>query len=308
MVVPSRLLRPSPSSVHHKYTQSTSVKRFGVEKCYSGLHMENTSLKTRSRLTVVAIGVLLTVLASFVMRVELLVAWENTAYVVAPSAERAYHYGSRHFDAVYPSFYDIERAEYFFEETRKRDSSHIYVHHQLARIAFLRGDFEEALTLVETQIALHGESVPSSFYVGGLILGFMERYAEAAESFEAYLEHAPNNWAAVNDYAWVLLKDARSEEALAVLEELLNKKQENAWLLNSAAIAAYETGDFEKALDYIERASEHVENVTKEKWLTAYPGNDPRVAEEGIAALKEAIARTMHSVSQKVGDSALQSE
>lgn len=250
------------------------------------------------RINLIVIAVLtIAGIALWTVRFSVYSGWENVAYALNPTAGLAYAYGNGHFDATaHPNVYDIDRAEYFYREVQKHDPAHAYVHHQRARIAFLHGQFPAALALINAQINLFGTTTPSSFYVRGLILGFMERYAEAAESFEAYLETNPNNWAAVNDYAWVLLKSGRSQEALAVLENLLNKNQENAWLLNSAAIAAYETGDAEVARAYAERASEHAERITREEWLAAYPGNDPRIAEEGIVALRESIASTMHTV------------
>jgi len=240
------------------------------------------------------------IIAIWVARVPIENTWEDVAYTIVSSAERAYQYGSRHFDAVaHTDLYDIDRAEYFYGEVMKLDPAHKYVRHQRARIAFLEGQFPAALALINAQIELFGTTTPSSHYVRGLVLGFMERYKEAASSFETYLEHYPNNWAAVNDYAWVLLKDGRSEDALAILEQLLNKKQENAWLLNSAAITAYEVGDLQKAREYIQRAHVLVQGVTRDMWLIAYPGNDPRVAEEGIAALRTSVEDNMHAIDEQ---------
>lgn len=258
--------------------------------------------------TIVALGLfaLLCALILWAFRLQVEVVWEDLVLAHTPSASQAYIYGNRHFDASHAALYDIERAGYLFRKALELDPEYSNARHQLARIAFLKGDFSTALWYINKEIGSKSSVTPSSHYVRGLILGFMERYDEAAESFEAYLEQAPNNWAAVNDYAWVLLKDGRSAEALAVLENLLNKNQENAWLLNSAAIAAYELNDLEKAQEYIERASVLAGDVTREAWLAAYPGNDPRVAGEGIEALKEAIVSTMHTIFQETGDATLQ--
>lgn len=234
--------------------------------------------------------------------------YEDVAIRLFPSAERAFEYGHRHFDAGSGWAYDIDRAERMYHIAAELDGDLPYISHELARIAFLRGDFDAALGLIDRELAESPSPHPSSHYVRGLILGFMERYIEAAKSFETYLGYHPNNWAGVNDYAWVLLKDERPAEALAALENLLRKNQENAWLLNSAAIAAYELGEFEKARAYVERAYELVGGITREEWLTAYPGNDPRVASEGIGALKDAIAGTMHTIFSEIERDTLQSE
>lgn len=231
---------------------------------------------------------------------------ERVMMLSVPSSARAFQYGQRHFSSRNETLYDIETAEYFFREADKLDPMHPQVLHELARLAFLRGDFGVALSRINAQIQTHGDALPNSYYVRGLILGYMGRYEEAARDYEAYLESDPHNWAAVNDYAWVLLKAGRAEEALAAIEPEFAYWPDNPWLLNSAAIAAYELGEHEKAQEYIERATEHVQTLTRREWLVAYPGNDPRIAGDGIAALKKSILNNMHTITSARDDSAVQ--
>ena len=233
-------------------------------------------------------------------------AYGELVLYLNPSAEKAAKFGDAHFEAFRSRLYDIACAERMYVHAATLDAKHPYVHHQLARIAFLRGDFFDALLHINTQIEVHGEALPPAFYVRGLILGYMGRYHAAAKDYEHYLEFDPHNWAAVNDYAWVLLKAGQPAEALAAIEDVLPLWEENPWLLNSAAISAYEVHELTKARDYITRAAEHVAYLTEKEWLVAYPGNDPRIAGDGIAALKKSILNNMHTITSARDDSAVQ--
>ncbi len=208
---------------------------------------------------------------------------------VDASAERAYLYGKRHFDAHEPDLYDIPLALSYFEHAYTLDREMPLVRHELARIAFLQDDMPRALEYINGEIAENPEPSPASYYVRGLIKAFTEDYAGAAEEYEIYFKIAPANWAAINDYAWVLLKSDLPEGALAALEWGLSEWPDNAWLLNNKVTALYELGRFEEARETAKRAQESAVKVTEADWLNAYPGNDPLVAGQGLASFRAAV-------------------
>ena len=253
--------------------------------------------------TSIGIGALVIVIGYFgagVYHAPLLHAYESVTYFVAPSAERAYAYGNRHFDHASAEEYDIDRAEYFFTQAFKRDPHMIYVRHQLARIAFLRGDFPQALRLIDREIEVFGDSVSfSSYYVQGLILGFMGRFELSAASYEKYLAHDPYNWAALNDYAWVLLRNGDTEKALAATEKGLLRFSDNPWLLNTNATARYELGDVTGAEERVRAAARMAIGLSENDWLVAYPGNDPLIAAPGVVSLQTAIAANMRLIANR---------
>ena len=189
---------------------------------------------------------------------------------------------------------------------RELEPSHPSVHHQLARIAFLRGDFFTALSLIHHQIALHGDNLPNSYYIRGLIEGYAGLYEKAVLDYEHYLTYDPDNWAAINDYAWVLLKDGKAETALTALEHGLEYHPDNAWLLNSKATALFELGRYAEALQAAEAAVRSAQDLGKEEWLVAYPGNDPAIAGEGLASLRNAIRENMHTIESAIATSTVQ--
>jgi tetratricopeptide (TPR) repeat protein len=214
----------------------------------------------------------------------------ETVQYFSPTEKNAETLGDMYLDATYhPSLYDRDRAYYFFMQALRLDPNQPGVRHQLARVAFLNGNFGSALWYIDHEISLPGHSpIPSSYYVRGLIEGYSGDYADAAHDYETYLQTDPSNWAAMNDYAWVLLKASRYEDAYSLTKRGLDLWPHNPWLLNSAAIALFELHK-PLASAYSMQAVQNVRQVTAAEWRTAYPGNDPAIAADGIEALMEAV-------------------
>ena len=222
-------------------------------------------------------------------------AYENISDTVAPNAERAFLFGEKHFSSRAED-YDIERAERFFVSAMARNPDLPLVRHELARVYFLQGDFAKALGFINAQIALHGDEFVNTYYVRGLILGYMGNYDAAIADYRHFLRSELNNWAAITDYAWVLLKADRPEDALRATAGGLAEFPDNPWLLNTNAIALFELGFTEAAYAQASRALLASESITSEEWLRAYPGNDPAIAPQGIAAFKKAIEDNIHTI------------
>ncbi len=222
---------------------------------------------------------------------------ENRAYASHPSAELAYEIGERHFNSIlYPQNYDIDRAEYFFDRAVALDPHLQYIWHELARIAFLRSDFPLALSCIDVQIAQEGDKTTNSYYVRALIEGFMGNYASAEADYSHYLRYDPIDWAAVNDYSWVLLKDNKPAQAHAAITAVIQYFPNNPWLLNSDAIALWTLGATSSARSRFEAADKAVSSISESEWSRAYPGNDPSVAEIGLSAFKDAVEKNMHKM------------
>lgn len=231
---------------------------------------------------------------------------EDISFALYPSAERAYTLGEKHFNATNANDYDVARAKRYFDIAAAKDPQLPAVYHELARIDFIRGNLVAALAKINFQIQQHGSALPNSYYIRGLIEGYMGEYALAAFDYERYLRHDPANWAAINDYAWVLLQGGRAQDAHEVLEPGLNHFPENPWLLNSESIALYRMGFPSDALMAVQKASRLAADVTESDWLQAYPGNDPRAAQEGIQTLRDSIAANMHMVETALASTTVQ--
>jgi tetratricopeptide (TPR) repeat protein len=223
--------------------------------------------------------------------------YESAMLTMFPSAQRAYSYGEHHFSSKSGNAYDVNKAQYFFEIAARENPEDPYAYHELARIAFLRSDYGNARSLITKAIDVaNGNPIPSSYYVKGLIEGFSLDYDAAIADYKKYITYDPTNWAATNDLAWVLLKAHRPKEAIQAIDKVLPYWPENPWLLNNKATALQEVGKIADALVAIRSADAAVGNISQQDWLKAYPGNDPRVAREGVEALKTSIAENMHTI------------
>jgi tetratricopeptide (TPR) repeat protein len=241
-------------------------------------------------LTILLVVAVCTVLAfTPVVRVAVHIS-EDIASAIDPSVMRASRYGERHLNSRKAIFYDIARAEKFYREAVELDATYPYVRYQLARIEFLKGNLNTALYHINKEIELHGTNEPNAYYVRGLIEGYLGRYDDAIRDYEHYLEFDPTNWAATNDYAWVLLKAGRANDAIIATASGLQHFPENPWLLNTNATALYESGLYKEASIVARHAAEQSMFLTEEGWLQAYPGNAPTTATEGIVTLQRSIA------------------
>ena len=231
---------------------------------------------------------------------------ERIEFALDPTAARAFAYGERHFSAQNPSDYDIDLADYYFRQAELRDPTILYLHHELARISFLRGDFPRAMEQINYQIAEHGDATPNSYYIRGLIEGFMGAYGPSAKDYEHFLTFDSHNWAAINDYAWVLLKAGRAKDAEIATADGIIYFPDNPWLLNNNATALYELKKYPEALISAQKASVAVQNLTEAQWLHAYPGNDPLIAAQGLASFKKAVGDNMHTIQLAIASGTVQ--
>jgi len=240
---------------------------------------------------------------AFLFRIELSNAFfrlglSYPSFLFDPSAGRAYRIAMHHFDDATERSYNIETAERFFRYTEQLDRDYPRVNHQLARIAFLKGQNDIALARIDAELAIC-DNCAASHYIRGLILGFMGRPQEAAEEFKTFLLWDPVNWAALNDLLWVLFAAGEYEEVKKEGAEAVALFPYNPWILNTYGMALFYLGEEDTALEILERSLFYTRFVTEEKWLTAYPGNDPKIAPRGVSALRDAIRENIHTVLSK---------
>lgn len=223
---------------------------------------------------------------------------ERVEFALNPTADRAFEFGMRHFNAgVNPAAYNLGHAEYFLKAALSIDPSYPYANQQVARILFLKGNFSAAIPYINQEISVQGDRNPSAYYIRGLIRGYQGAYRGAAEDFEHYIQLNPTVWAAYNDHAWTIMKTGDYAKAVEVLLTGLERFPSNAWILNSFAIALYETGDTAGAHAAALRARDAVEKLTPQDWSDANPGNDPRIAGEGFDTFRNAALRNLERIS-----------
>ena len=214
--------------------------------------------------------------------------------IPAPTAANFFARGEHYFAG--DDTYDLERARSYYEEALKRDPELPAAWHQLARLDFLEGNFSEALAEINKQIELHGTTVAGSYYVRGLIHGYRKEFAAAEQNFLTYKELHPNSWGVYNDLAWIYFQQGKYERAAEVAKQGLALRPNNAWLLTSYGMALSNLGKKEEARPILEKALREAKKLSPEAWSRNNPGNDPRIAAEGLAQMTAIIEGNLHTL------------
>ncbi len=180
----------------------------------------------------------------------------------------------------------------------------LWGHYQLARIYFVKGNFDKAMEEIDKELETNPENL-RSLYVRGLIYGYRNQVGDlekAEADFRRFILWAPKEWAGYNDLAWILSKQGRYAEAEKTinlaLKEALGVKN-NPWLWNALGVAELNLKKYSGAADSFRKAKELAEKLTINDWARAYPGNNPLSAEDGLAAFIAAVKENLHRAESK---------
>ncbi|MDP3762455.1 MAG: tetratricopeptide repeat protein, partial [bacterium] len=198
--------------------------------------------------------------------------------------------------------YDLERAERAFQRAVRVEPGILWGHYQLARIYFIKGDFEKALREINKELEANPENL-RALYVRGLIYGFSGKFAEAGEDFRRFVNWAPKEWAGYNDLAWVLSSRGKYKEAqeiIALAFREVSKAGENPWLWNSFGVAQLNLKEYREAKISFGKAEKLLSVMNIEEWRKAYPGNDPVEAESGLRAFRDAVEKNLQRAGEGV--------
>ncbi|MBI2025588.1 tetratricopeptide repeat protein [Candidatus Kaiserbacteria bacterium] len=194
--------------------------------------------------------------------------------------------------------YDLDVAERAFKKAQRIDPELLGPRYQLARIAFLRGNFYDALRLANEEFALHPE-FKRTHYLLGLIYGYSGNYEFAAREFLAFLEWDPKSWAAWNDLAWVYFARGDFVRAEEAARSGLEHNPGNSWLLLSRGTALLNLGKKKEAEEALVGAQAAARTLGADDWGRAYPGNDPALYAEGLLEMRNVIERNLALVREE---------
>ena len=211
------------------------------------------------------------------------------------NTELAMFIGNYYFNGVIGGGeYNPDIAEKAYEKAVKINPKILWGHYQLARIYFVKGDYEQALAEIAKELEANPENL-RSLYVRGLIYGYRNGPGDselAENDFKRFTLWAPSEWAGYNDLAWILSKRGKYKEAgetiTAAFREIRESKN-NPWLWNAKGVAELNLGEYADAANSFGRALDLANALTEADWRRSYPGNDPASAGSGLDAFKEAI-------------------
>lgn len=200
--------------------------------------------------------------------------------------------------------YDLEVAKSAYMRSIKLDPKAEFSYFQLARIKFLEGDHWYARENINKAILLN-PSMPNFYYARGLIHGYMGLLKEAETDFTKAAEMMPTSWAAHNDLAWIQITRGRLKEAedtiRRVFKEVPTLKKNNPWLWTNLGIVHLNLEVYSEAKRDFTRAALITEEMSPEKFLAAYPGNNPQMANAAYKNFVGSLRLNLAIVNEKDG-------
>lgn len=193
------------------------------------------------------------------------------------------------------SFYNVSVAQFFFKRATSPffGDSPLFAHYQLSRTYFIKGNFDMAIYYANKELELYPENC-RTHYIRGLTYGYMNNLDSAIKDFETFnTSCVKDSWAGHNDLAWFYFRKGDIEGMLRTIEKVATKNETNPWVQNAYGIALLNLGRYEEASIAFKKALT-VANAMKEKdWGVAYPGNSPRVYEQGLNSMRDTIKENL---------------
>lgn len=202
-----------------------------------------------------------------------------------------YKVGNIFFGSV-PSLYNVNLSQYFYLYAAHPPigAAPEFAHYQLSRTYFIQGELEAALDEANAEIALYPENT-RTYYILGLTYGYLNNEHAAIEAFGKFVESNPYSWAARNDKAWLQFRVGDVSGALETIEPVAFLL--NPWVQNTYGTLLLNEGRYAEAREAFLSAQYAASEMSAESWGSAYPGNDPRVYDIGLAAMRESIKNNL---------------
>ena len=201
--------------------------------------------------------------------------------------------------------YDLGWAERVYGAALALDPRVPLAHYQRARIHFLRGNFYSALREINGELDIYPENL-RSLYVRGLIYGYMSELTRAREDFKRFIEWAPAEWAGYNDLAWIQVKLGKFQEGKETITRAFavmpGERNRNPWLWTSLGVTHLNLGEYTRASEAFLTALRMTERMSAQYFWSAYPGNDPRGAEEAFRQFRATLNFNLGIAHEKLGE------
>jgi len=181
--------------------------------------------------------------------------------------------------------YNLDKAAKYYKVAGFVDRKASYPHYQLARVLFVKGEHQDALSEIDKALSLNPEN-KRAFYVRGLIDGYAGNFKAAVDDFQKFIAFAPKEWAGHNDLAWAYFQDGDFQNAADAARKGLEVKPGNPWLLNGLGVSLEALGKNDEAKAVLDEAAQIAQNLTPKDWKKAYPGNDAESAPWDLARFK----------------------
>ena len=196
--------------------------------------------------------------------------------------------------------YNIHLAQFFFTQASYPLIGHEveFAHYQLGRTYFIQGKNKTALNEIEKELEVFPEN-KRSYYMLGLIYGYLNREEKAIEAFEKFINWKPDTWAGRNDKAWLEFRVGKIDEALDTIEPVTDLI-DNPWVQNTYGVLLMNKKRYTEARQALLYAQKAANRLTPREWGATYPGNDPRIYATGLEAMRTTIEKNIDTVNSNL--------
>jgi tetratricopeptide (TPR) repeat protein len=199
----------------------------------------------------------------------------------------------------FPSLYNLNLAEFFYTNAAYPllGKSAPYAHYQLSRTYFITGNLTASILEIQKELELYPTHT-RAYYILGLTYGYLNQEQKAIQAFSKFIEENPTSWAARNDKAWLQFRIGNISQALETIEPVAHDTS-NPWVQNTYGTLLMNTGRYAEAKQAFTYALKNVDTMSIDDWGMAYPGNDPRIYNIGLNAMKSSIQNNLALVEEK---------
>lgn len=218
-------------------------------------------------------------------------------FIIFNNQRTLFYFGNLSFGQM---FYNINLAEAFIKRADSLKSNDVkYLHYQLSRIHFIKGNLNNALLEASEELNQHPDNC-QALYIRGLSYGYIDNLDSAISDFETFNKCIPDTWAGHNDLAWFWFRKGDMQKVVDIVEEVSWKYPYNPWLMNTYGTALMNLKRYNEAKYAFEKAKYSADNMTEADWGASYPGNDPRIYEKGLKAMRDTINSNLEIIEKNL--------
>lgn len=240
---------------------------------------------------------------TFLLFIEMITLYTSPHFLMA--------LGNKTFGGSPPMFYSLPIAEIAYTRASKlldeNNKPTPWSFYQLGRIAFIKGDLHLALLYFKKELDYYPNHT-KVYYMKGLTLGYMGRGKEGIEAFKFYTQNTSDSWASFNDLAWLQFRAGDFSGALETIEPVAKAQPYNPWVANTYGVLLMNLGRLDEAKESLSKGQETLSSMTEADWGMAYPGNNPRIYENGLSQMKESLDSNQKLIEKKLKETPASSE
>lgn len=215
------------------------------------------------------------------------------------SASLHYRIGNMFFGQV-PSLYNITLAHFFFTRASYPlfgQAAPEFAHYELSRTNFIRGDFKQSIAEAQRELACYPDN-SRTYYILGLTYGYVGEERRAIDAFTKFIDTHPETWAARNDKAWLQFRIGDIDGALSTIMPVAAMTT-NPWVQNTYGTLLMNKDRNIEARQAFQSAKNAANSMKGTTWGMAYPGNDPRIYDAGLNAMRASIDNNLQLLDGK---------